>query len=228
MKVLAFRHFDFDDITVFEQWAERGGHQLRVTDPSEGTDPAWLADIDALIVLGGPMSVYEEEQYSWLAEEKAFIRQAIRQEKKILGICLGAQMLAELLGGKVYRHAVKEIGWHRVQRTADAHPWISWMPDEFITFQWHGDTFELPPGARWLARSEACSHQAFSLGDRVVGLQFHLEATPACIERMMGRWAVELIDAPYIQSVERIRAEYERSVESFRMLHALLDRIAAS
>ncbi|WP_307719409.1 type 1 glutamine amidotransferase [Paenibacillus xylaniclasticus] len=228
VKVLAFKHYDFDDPTAFEQWAEQNGHQLRITDPACGINIAWLADTDLLIICGGPMSAYDDDKYEWLREEKAFIRKAVEQGIKILGICLGAQMLAEILGGKAYRHSVKEIGWHLISRTEDSHPWTSWMPDQFFSFQWHGDTFELPPGARWLARSEACGHQAFAWGDRVVGLQFHLETTPSCIEQMMDKWADEMVDAPYIHSAERIRAGYSRSEESFRMLHTMLDQIAAS
>ncbi|WP_246070712.1 type 1 glutamine amidotransferase [Paenibacillus kobensis] len=228
LKIRAFRHFAFDDTKAFEQWADLNRHWLCVTDPSDGVDTAWLAETDVLIVLGGPMSAYDDEKYSWLADEKAFIQLALQQGIKVLGICLGAQMLAELLGGKVYRHSVKEIGWHRIERTGETHPWMTSMPEEFYSFQWHGDTFDLPPGAQWLARSGACGHQAFAWGDHVMGLQFHWETTPACIEQMLERWAVELIDSPYIQSAEQIRAEYARSSDSFRLLYALLDRLAAS
>ncbi|QMV43443.1 type 1 glutamine amidotransferase [Cohnella cholangitidis] len=139
-------------------------------------------------------------------------------------------MLAELLGGRVYRHACKEIGWHSVRLTEERHPWLCDFPDQFHSFQWHGDTFDLPPGARWLAHSKACANQAFSCGEaeRVIGLQFHLETTPACMDTMLDLWSNELRNERYIHTAEQIRIESYRSQESYRLLHRLLDRSAVS
>jgi GMP synthase-like glutamine amidotransferase len=228
MKVLALKHFEFDDTMALEDWASHGGHQLQIVDPSQGLNEAWLGTTELLVVLGGPMSAYDDAKLDWLAPEKRFITQAIEQDKKIFGICLGAQILAEILGGSVYRHSVKEIGWHCIMRTSEQHPWLEGMPSEFHSFQWHGDTYVLPAGARRLAESEACGQQAFAWGDRILGLQFHLETTPACIEQMLTRWSNELVPAPYVQDSTRIRSETSRSMTSFRMLHTILDRIAAS
>lgn len=225
MNVLAFRHFSFDDIHALSWWSLRNGHRLTVQDPSQGIDPEWLEQTDLLIILGGPMSVYQETSLSWLTEEKRFVEKAIRQDKKILGICLGAQMLADVLGGRVYPHTCKEIGWHGIHRTSEQHPWFDGVPDRFVSFQWHGDTFDLPQGTKRLAWSEGCRNQAFSYGDRIVGLQFHLETTPDCIEEMLNRWAEELQnEQPYIQSAARIRQEIGRSEDSFRLLHRILDQ----
>ncbi|MFC5700802.1 type 1 glutamine amidotransferase [Cohnella faecalis] len=226
MNIKVFKHFSFDDTGAFERWASHNGHTLDILDPAEGVRAEWLDGLDLLIILGGPMSVYEEELYPWLIEEKRFVGQAIELEKKILGICLGAQMLADVLGSKVYRHPCKEIGWHPINRSEDRHPWLAGLPERFHSFQWHGDTFELPTGATRLAGSDACSQQAFAYGDRVLGLQFHLETSPACMEVMLDRWADQLTDEPCIQSAERIRAETARSDASLRMLHGILDRIA--
>lgn len=223
MNILAIRHFDFDDPGVFSQWAHRRGHQLTVVDPAAQLDNQWLDSTEILIILGGPMSVYQEEAYPWLADEKKFVKSAMDRGIKIIGICLGAQMLAEILGAQVYKHAMKEIGWHKVERTGEEHPWLAQMPSEFYSFQWHGDTFDLPEGATLLARSEACGHQAFSYGDNILALQFHLETSPAAIEQMLTRWSSELIDSPYIQSAEYIRRNLQRSEASFRILHQILD-----
>ncbi|PWV95573.1 GMP synthase-like glutamine amidotransferase [Paenibacillus cellulosilyticus] len=228
MNVLALKHFEFDDTMALEDWASHGGHHLQIVDPSKGLHEAWLTTTDLLVILGGPMSAYDDAKLDWLAPEKRFITRAIAQDKKILGICLGAQMLAELLGGSVHRHEAKEIGWHRITRTSEQHPWLDDLPAEFHSFQWHGDTYVLPTGARRLAESEACGQQAFAWGDRVLALQFHLETTPACIDQMLTRWANELTAAPYVQDSTRIRSETNRSEASFRMLHSILDRIAAS
>ncbi|GMK42160.1 amidotransferase [Paenibacillus sp. CCS19] len=228
MKVLALKHFEFDDTMALEQWTSLGAHELLIVDPANGLVEAWLEAAELLVILGGPMSAYDDEKLDWLVEEKRFIARAIEQDKKILGICLGAQLLAELLGGSVHRHETKEIGWHRIERTAERHPWVDDLPEAFHSFQWHGDTYVLPKEARRLAESEACGQQAFAWGDRILALQFHLETTPACIDQMLTRWANELVSAPYVQDAAHIRSEIGRSSESFRMLHMILDRIAAS
>jgi GMP synthase - Glutamine amidotransferase domain len=228
MNILAFRHFDFDDTSAFSEWAQWGGHQLKIVNPAFELDKKWLESTDLLLILGGPMSVYQEEAYPWLAAEKRFVKSAMEQGIKIIGICLGAQMLAEILGAKVYRHSIKEIGWHRIERTGEEHPWLQQMPGEFHSFQWHGDTFDLPEGATLLARSEACGHQAFAYGNDVLALQFHLETTPACMEQMLTRWAGELIEAPYIQSAAEIRLNMQRVAVSFHILHQVLDQTVLS
>ncbi|MBD2867165.1 type 1 glutamine amidotransferase [Paenibacillus arenilitoris] len=228
MNILAFRHFDFDDDHAFAAWAAGEGHVWTVRDPSQGVDGDWLPDTDLLIILGGPMSVYQESDHPWLIEEKAFVRQAMARGTKVLGICLGAQMVAELLGGEVYRNGQKEIGWHEVKRTAENHPWLADLPESFYSFQWHGDTFRLPEGAKLLACSEACAIQAFSYGDHVMGVQFHLETSPACIDTMLEKWRGELTDGPYIQSAEQIRGGYGRSGASWEMLRGILSRIGSS
>ncbi|GLX71244.1 type 1 glutamine amidotransferase [Paenibacillus glycanilyticus] len=224
MNILAFRHFDFDDSSAFSEWAQWGGHELTVVDPEVSLEREWLDSTDLLLILGGPMSIYQEKEYPWLAEEKRFVKSAMDRHIKIIGICFGAQMLAELLGAKVYRHTAKEIGWHRIERTGEEHPWLSQMPSQFHSFQWHGDTFDLPEGARLLARSEACGHQAFAYGDHVLALQFHLETSPACMEQMLTRWSGELVDSPYIQTAEQIRGNMFRAADSFQMLHQVLDQ----
>jgi GMP synthase-like glutamine amidotransferase len=172
------------------------------------------------------MSVNEEEKYPWLASEKQFVKQAIQLGKKVLGICFGAQMIAELLGSPVYRNEYKEIGWHSINRTQEEHPWLSGLPEQFMSFQWHGDTFDLPQDTRLLAYSEACKVQAFAYRERVIGLQFHLETTPACMESMFAHWSSELIQAPYIQTAEQIRSQFACSEQSITMLHGILDRIS--
>jgi len=230
MRIVAFKHFSFDDESALAEWADRSGHGLRVLDPSAVDGFPSLSSFDLLVVLGGPMSVYQEESFPWLAEEKAFVGQCIEEGKLVLGICLGAQMLSEVLGGRAYRSdpARKEIGWHVVRRTEKEHPWLEGLPPEFASFQWHGDTFDLPEGAIRLAYSEACANQAFSHGDNVLALQFHLETTPACIGTMLDVWKSELQTQPYIQPAEAIASQTARSEVSHRLLAGILDRMAAS
>lgn len=228
MNIVAFKHFDFDDEDAFRTWANRNGHHLMMREPSLGVDADWMNGLDLLIICGGPMSVYEEERYPWLVQEKQFVKQAIQLGKKVLGICFGAQMIAELLGSPVYRNEYKEIGWHPVNRTSGQHPWLSGLDEAFLSFQWHGDTFELPKDTRLLAYSAACKVQAFAYLDHVLALQFHLETTPACMESMFANWSAELVPAPYIQSAEQIRLRYGQSKHSHEALHRILDQISLS
>ncbi|MED4603490.1 type 1 glutamine amidotransferase [Paenibacillus validus] len=225
MHIVLLKHFAFDDASVILAWAEQEGCQTTVLFPPDGIALPRMDDFDWLIILGGPMSAYDKED--WLQQEKRFIRSAVDHGKHVLGICLGAQMLAEALGGKVYRNEQKEIGWHPVTRTRAAHRLFEDVPASFHSFHWHGDCFDLPEGALSLAYSDACRHQAFAYGERVLGLQFHLETTPSCLAMMLDRWQDELSDAPFIQTADRIRQEAHRSEESFRILRHILDRFAA-
>ncbi|QAY66088.1 type 1 glutamine amidotransferase [Paenibacillus protaetiae] len=226
MRIAALKHFSFDDESVVERWAKRNGFTMAVMEPNNGGVFPHQDNFDMLVIFGGPMSVYEEESHPWLREEKAFLREAIHSGKHILGICLGAQLIAEVLGAKVTRNRVKEIGWHTVYRTASKHPLFAGMPTSFPSFHWHGDVFELPDGAELLAYSEATPHQAFAYGDRVLALQFHLETSYSCMETMVDRWAEELCEAPYIQSAGAIRGQHIQSGRSELLLHHLLDRVA--
>ncbi|MGG4220207.1 type 1 glutamine amidotransferase [Paenibacillus jamilae] len=228
MQIIVLRHFSFDDPSVIISWAEHAGHELVVHDPADGITREWLHSLDVLVVLGGPMSVYQEIEYPWLIQEKAFVKRAIEMGKKVLGICLGAQMISEILGGTVFTNGdQKEIGWHQVQRNVEYHPWLAHIPDQFTSFSWHGDTFSLPEGARNLMYSEACNHQAFAYGEHVLGLQFHLESTPQCIQQMLSRWSHELRDLPFIQNDSVIReGMLVHSENSKMLLRGILDQIA--
>lgn len=113
------------------------------------------------IILGAPIRVYQEEQYPWLKAEKAFVSMALQEGKRILGICFGAQMLAEMLSSRIYPNKEKQIGWHPIARTKERHPWLIGLPEQFVSFQWYGDTFDLPSGSLQLATSDACVVRSF-------------------------------------------------------------------
>ena len=132
-----------------------------------------------MIVMGGPMNIYEEKKYPWLLREKCFIEDATKTGKVVIGICLGAQIIADVLGANVYAGEHKEIGWFPIFRTKEAGESIVFrdFPSELEVFHWHGDSFDLPSGCIRLAESAACPNQAFIYDERVVGLQFHLEVT---------------------------------------------------
>jgi GMP synthase-like glutamine amidotransferase len=150
--------------------------------------------MDLLIILGGPMSVNDEEQLPWLKEEKRFIADAIAQDKAVLGICLGSQLIANAMDKRVYPGPQKEIGWFPVFGSAHDSD-VFQFPPEVRVFHWHGETFDLPDQAVLLASSSICRNQAFQLGSRVLGFQFHLETTPESAIAILEHCADEL-DAP--------------------------------
>jgi GMP synthase-like glutamine amidotransferase len=146
--------------------------------------PPFTRDMKALIIMGGPMSVHETHIYSFLDAEVELIKQAAWTGLPVLGICLGAQLIAKALGSRVYPNSVREVGWHPIELLPAAHTdrLLSGAPQKFDVLHWHGDTFDLPPGAVHLARSNRCVHQAFHWHPLTWGLQFHLEITPHMIE----------------------------------------------
>jgi GMP synthase-like glutamine amidotransferase len=218
-------HVPFEDAANIGAWARLRGHALRYTHLFQTKSLPSVKSFDMLAVMGGPMNVYEHERYPWLAREKEFIRQAIDANKKVLGVCLGAQLIADVLGGHVSPNAHKEIGWHTVQLTPQAarHKPFKSLPGRMMVFHWHGDTFSLPAGAVGLASSAACANQAFLCGDHVLALQFHMEYSGVSIERMLAYCADELIEAPCIQTAEQIRAGYDHIPQTTEWLFALLD-----
>jgi len=181
---------------------------------------------DLLIIMGGPMGVHDEDRYAWMPAEKAFIQKTITRGTKILGICLGAQLLAELLGAEITKNPYKEIGWFPVRLTqeARAHPLFEGFPQEFQAFHWHGETFTLPQGALPLAYSEACQNQAFLYQDRVLGLQFHLEMTPEGAAELLENSQEDLEPGPYVQNPEEILGDPSLYRQTRELLFKLLDR----
>ena len=181
-----------------------------MADNKGGDHPADSSEIDILAIMGGLMNVYQYRDYPWLKEEKKFIEKAINRKIKVIGICLGAQLIADVLGARVTQNPYVEIGWHDVTLTdvgANSNILMG-FPKTFIAFHWHGDTFEIPDGASHLAYSEACANQAFKYENNVIGLQFHLEYSQESIEKMLDNCSDELVGAQYVQNKERIRFNY--------------------
>ncbi|MDX9755590.1 MAG: type 1 glutamine amidotransferase [bacterium] len=167
--------------------------------------PDEVGDFGALVVLGGPMNIYEEDAYPFLRAEKRFLRQALEREVPMLGICLGAQLVADVLGGPVTQNELPEIGWMDVHLTPEGEKsrLFEGIPNRMPVFQWHGDTFAVPPGCAWLASSPLCPHQAFSYEERVFGLQFHVEVDTAAVAAWAGAYLPELEPAvrPFAQAL---------------------------
>jgi GMP synthase-like glutamine amidotransferase len=178
--------------------------------------------IDLLVIMGGPMSINDEDAFPWLVPEKQFIREMIASGKPVLGICLGAQLIAGALGADVYPNGAKEIGWFPIQGIPSGGRLTFRFPSSMKVFHWHGETFDLPSGAIRLARSKGCENQAFQIGRSVIGLQFHLETTPASARDLVRNCRHELIPSRYVQTENEIL-----SVESgtYRSIHQMMAKV---
>lgn len=226
MRAHVFQHVQFEGPGSIALWLEARGAKISVTRFFQNDPLPKIEEIDFLVVMGGPMSVNDERILPWLVSEKRFIREMIDRGKPVLGICLGAQMIANVLGSKVYRNAEKEIGWWPIQSTsASGHPHnVFRFSDHCVVFHWHGETFDLPQGAVRLAKSVACANQAFQFGANVIGLQFHLETTPASARELVSNCRNELVPAKHIQSESAILAA---PPEQYTTINALMEQVLA-
>jgi len=234
LRLHGIRHESFEREAEMAVWAAQRGHSLTHTDLWNNEALPELDSFDWLIVMGGPMGVYDDDQHPWLAGEKRFLRQAVDAGKLILGVCLGAQLLSVVLGGQVSRNRFAEIGWHEVQATplAGQSRVFANLPPAYEAFHWHGDTFSIPEGALWTAKSTACAHQAFeTCGGRVVGLQFHLETNAASMREIAQHCADEIrpdaVAQPFIQPVPVMLERPERLAALRGLLDRILDNMAA-
>jgi len=200
------------------------GHRISSSRLFESPQLPELSDFDALVAMGGSMSVNDEAEFPWLAREKRLIRQAVDAGRPVLGVCLGAQLMASSLGARVYPNAEREIGWFPVRGIALSDSALFAFPPSLMAFHWHGETFDLPPGAAHLASSEACANQAFQFGRRAIGLQFHLETTSESARALVENCADELTPGPFVQDAQAILSSGASAYEGMAMLlERLLD-----
>ena len=228
LRIHYFKHVSFEGLGSIHEWSIKNGHILTSTNFYLSENPPDLNSIDWLIVMGGPMSVDDEKKFHWLSKEKIFIKNAIEKGKTVIGICLGAQLVAQILGAKVYPNKQKEIGWFpiRLIESAKQHPLFNGLHSEIIVFHWHGDTFELPENAIALAKSAACNNQGFIYSQNVLALQFHLETTRESIQQMIENGRHELTQDQYIQEEKEIENQQEFFEENKKYLFTILDRLA--
>lgn len=228
LRIHYFQHVEYEGLGIIEEWVSSSGHSLSSTRFFEYESLPDMADIDWLIIMGGPMSIHDEQQYPWLNDEKQFIRQAVEAGKIVVGICLGSQLVSAALGSKVYRNKEKEIGWFDIELTpfAVSGSLFSDMGNHFKVFHWHGDTFDLPENAIALASSAGCRNQAYSFNDRVLALQFHMELTESSLQLMIENGRQELIKGKYIQTEEEITGNPLFIESNRKSLFLLLNRLA--
>ena len=222
-RIHVFEHALVEGAGKIRDWALAREHDFAATRVDLGELLPDPEGFDLLVIMGGGMNIYQYRDYPWLVGEKRLIRQAIDAGKAVLGVCLGAQMIADVLGGRVVQNPHKEIGWYPV-RFVHREPPFDAFPKEPVVFHWHGDTFELPAGARRAAESDACPNQGFIYGDRVVGLQFHIEVTAVAARAFCEGADAELIPARFVQS----RAEIERAAPELEAIDAALYRLLDS
>ena len=218
MRAHYFQHVPFEGLGSIGPWLKAAGYEVTKTRFFESAALPDINQIDLLVVMGGPMSVNDENTFSWLAPEKRFIHDFITKGKPVLGICLGAQLVANAMGAAVYRNTLKEIGWFPIQGVSTTGSSNFSFPSSLEVFHWHGETFDLPAGATLLARSEGCENQAFQLGRSVIGLQFHLETTPESIREIVSNCRDELVSSQYIQTQEEILSAKSEKFESINLI----------
>jgi len=228
MRIKAIMHVEFEDPAGISVWAAKAGHDLDLVRIYAGDPLPGPRDFELLVVMGGPMSVHDELEFQWLRAEKEFLSRTVAAGKSVLGVCLGAQLLSEVLGGEVTKNPHREIGWHPVRLT----PWgaqskaFAGFPEEFPAFHWHGETFSTPRGASSLADSQACANQAFAVGAKLVGLQFHLETTAQSMDNLIRNAAQDMIPGTYVQNAEEMRQGLVNLPGMAKILEILLSNMA--
>lgn len=233
MRIVCLQHADYEGPGAIQKWAADRGHAIATVIPLFESYPS--ADgFDMLVVMGGPMSAYDEKTYPWLAAEKRFIAETVAAGRRVFGVCLGSQLLAEALGGHAHPHTVREVGWLPVRLTPTGRysRALAVLPDSFVAGEWHGDTFDLPEGVKTAASTDACENQAFECCDsRVVGVQFHLEWTPEMLVELVerhGDWLSSLAGQdPNVVTAAEFLAPLPELARGHELLFALLDRMEA-
>ena len=216
MKIQILQNIAFEGPGYIEEIGEKKDHELIVTRLYDGEQPIPPTDYDMLVIMGGPMNIYEESEYPWLFGEKKAIELAINSDKIVLGICFGAQLIANVLGAEVYKNQEREIGWHPVFKpsTGDTDSPLQFLPDIATVFHWHSETFDLPGNAVRIYSSEATANQSFLYQEKVLALQFHLEISKSTIKDLAHFCEEDLAPGKYVMEKKEMIELYKEYEES--------------
>lgn len=218
-RVTCFQHIDCEGPGILFDTFKSKGVRMDILKPFQGEAvPDHLGD--GLVVLGGPMGVYEEKKFPWMTEELKAIRKCLDQSIPVLGLCLGSQMLAQAAGGQVFRGAIPEVGWYPVGLTEAGRldSLFLGLPNKFQAFHWHGDTFTLPPDASRLASSDYYPNQIFRVGGNAYGFQCHLEVTEEMVRSWASLYAKELVPQGGPIRPERIEERLEANAKALSQI----------
>jgi GMP synthase-like glutamine amidotransferase len=225
MRIHVLQHSAINTLGTIEDYAETKNYQVESTRFYEIDESPKHYSFDLLIIMGGPMGTYDYEENPWLRNEKEFIKQAIESGKPVLGICLGAQILADILGARVYENKFMEIGFPLRTSKLEKEPNFRRGSQEEITvFHWHSQTFDLPAGSVHLFESEGCKNQGFLYGGRVVALQFHPEVNEERIESLIERFGDKMADGPFVQKKEKMFGQEKYLAGTKELLFTILDK----
>ena len=226
-RIHILQHVPYETPGCIETWIKERGYLYSSTSFYADETLPDIADIDWLIVMGGPMSVHDTTEFPWLTIEKKFINDAVREKKVIIGVCLGAQLIAEVLGSRVYKNSVKEIGWFPVTRnsSADNLSLLQKFDESEVVFHWHGDTFDIPQGAVHGMSSDGCLNQCFIYNERVIGLQFHVEVTENLLQSIIANGVDEIIPDRYIQDEDQLRMGAHYIKRNNELMYSIMDEL---
>jgi GMP synthase-like glutamine amidotransferase len=221
------QHVPFEGPANIANWAESRGHELAGTRLYAGESLPDVAELDWLVIMGGPMGANDDHKHDWMGPEKELIEATLSAAQPVIGVCLGAQLIASVLGARVYRNAEKEIGWWPVRKATGLplESAFSSVPEMFTPLHWHGDTFDLPAGARRIASSEGCVNQAFEY-HTALALQFHIEATKQSVDALLKHCVDEIDGGPHQQDPEGIARCDAQASALEPILFGVLDQLA--
>jgi len=223
MRISVLQHADFEGPGEIEAWAGQRGHTVSTHHLYRGDPLPEFDAFDLLVIMGGEMNIYQYRDWPWLKAESAFIKEALAHDKPAIGICLGAQLIADALGARVVQNAEYELGWFPISWTDEARAMFPGLPATSTVLHWHGDTFDLPPGATRMAVSEGCPEQGYVIPGKCLGLQFHMEVDPALVKFFVasqGEWP----SGRHVQKPEAILSEAASRCDQNRLLlHRMLD-----
>lgn len=230
LKIRCFMHAPFEGPGIIETWVHENGHRMDFTRFYEADSLPDSSEVDMLVIMGGPMNVFDFHIHPWMQEEIEWVRKHVDAGKPVLGICLGAQIIAASLGVDVYPGEHKEIGWHNLRFLPSIGEFRIFknLPETRKVFHWHGDTFPIPPEATRIASSSAFPNQGFIYKNSAIALQFHLEVTPDLVHGMVENCREELVPGPYTQTEKELLSQTGFYESNQQIMFQFLDYLSGS